>query len=83
MKKKLRELRRKRIFVKLCKGALRISHTYGLFRDTCTIKKKGNNSRFKKGLDFVALLCLSKKINRYSKAKVKAKAKKRGGKNDK
>ena len=46
-------------------------------------KKKGNNSRFKKGLGFVALLCLSKKINRYSKAKVKAKAKKRGGKNDK
>jgi len=82
MKKKLRELRRKRIFAKLCKGALRISYTYGLFKDTCTIKKKGNNSRFKKGLGFVALLCLSKKINRYSKAKVKAKAKKRGGKND-
>ena len=52
MKKKLRELRRKRIFVKLCKGALRISYTYGLFKDTCTIKKKGNNSRFKKGLGF-------------------------------
>ena len=83
MKKKLRELRRKRNFVKLCKGALRISYTYGFSKDTCTIKKKGSNSRFKKGFNFIALLYLSKKINRYSKAKVKAKSKKRGGKNDK
>ena len=83
MTKKWRELRRKKEFVKLCKGALRISYVYGLFKENCSIKKKGSNSRFKKGLSFVALLCLSKKINRYSKAKVKAKSKKRGGKNDK
>ena len=83
MKKKLRELRRKRIFAKVCKGALRISYTYGLFKDTCTIKKKGSKSKFKKGFDFITLLCLFKKINHYSKAKVKAKSKKRGGKNDK
>ena len=62
MKKKLKGLRRKRIFAKLCKGALRISYTYGLFKDTCTIKKKGSNSRFKKGLSFVALLCYLKKL---------------------
>ena len=81
MKKKLRELRRKREFVKLCKGALRIGYTYGCFKENCSMKKKGSKTRFKKSFGFIATLYLSKKISRYSKAKVKAKSKKRGGKN--
>ena len=68
MKKKLRELRRKKEFVKLCKGALQRNYVYGVFN---------------KGVKFMVLITLPKIINSCLNTKVKAKAKKRGGKNDK
>ncbi len=79
MKKKLRELRRKREFVRLCKGALRISrHSYDT--KNITIKRIGENTNLTK-CDFVSYMKLIEFFKKWTKAKVKAKAKKRGGKN--
>ena len=81
MKKKLRELRRKKEFIKLCKGALQRNYVYGVFNRNSVFKRKGDKTRFKKGVKFMLLITLPKIINSYLNAKVKAKAKKRGGKN--
>lgn len=76
MKKKLRELRRKREFVKLCKGALRISY-FAYWNRNCSIKRFGE----KTNMDFIANMNLADKLCKYYKTKVKAKSKKRDGKN--
>lgn len=81
MKKKLRELRRKREFVKLCKGALQRNYVYGVFNRNCVFKRKADKASFKKGVRFMVLITLPKIINSFLNTKVKAKAKKRGGKN--
>ena len=46
MKKKLRELRRKREFIKLCKGALRKSY-FAYWDHNCTIKRFGEKTNRK------------------------------------
>ena len=79
MKKKLRELRRKREFVKLCKGALRISY-FAYWDRNCSIKRFGEKTNIT-NMDFIANMNLADKLCKYYKAKVKAKSKKRGGKN--
>lgn len=43
MKKKLRELRRKREFMKLCKGALRKSY-FAYWDRNCTMKRFGEKT---------------------------------------
>ena len=79
MKKKLRELRKKREFVKLCKGALRISY-FAYWDRNCSIKRFGKKTNIT-NIDFIANMNLADKLCKYYKTKVKAKSKKRGGKN--
>lgn len=81
MKKKLRELRKKREFVKLCKGALQRNYVYGVFNRNCVFKRKADKASFKKGVKFMVLITLPKIINSCLNTKVKAKSKKRAGKN--
>jgi hypothetical protein len=77
MKKKLRELRRKREFVRLCKGALRKSY---FAYCNCTIKRFGEKTNIT-NMDFIANMNLADKLCKYYEAKIRAKSKKRAGKN--
>ena len=79
MKKKLREIRKKREFVKLCKGTLRVSY-FAYWDRNCSIKRFGEKTNIT-NMDFIANMNLADKLCKYYKTKVKAKSKKRGGKN--
>ena len=75
MKKKLRELRRKREFIKLCKGALRKSY-FAYWDRNCTIKRFGEKTNIT-NMDFIANMNLADKLCKYYETKIKAKSKKR------
>lgn len=93
MKKKLRELRRKKENERHCKGGFSQSYTSGKFSKIhCIVKRKGGKTDFyrreikkdkkiKKPIDFMCLFVFAEKLNKYLQFNVKAKAKKRGGKN--
>lgn len=49
MKKKLRELRRKKEFVKLCKGALQRNYVYGDLTEILYSKEREIKQDLKKG----------------------------------
>lgn len=93
IKKKLRDLRKKRENERHRKGGFSKSCTSGKFsRIHCIVKRKGGKSalyrrivkrgkKIKKPLNFGCLFALTEQLNKYLQFNVKAKAKKRGGKN--
>ena len=79
MKKKLRELRRKREFIKLCKGALRKSY-FAYWDRNCSIKRFGEKTNIT-NMDFIANMNLVDKLCKYYDTTVNAHTTPPGGKN--